>query len=128
MFKSCSRCGRVHDYNYKCNVGRVYKKNDIDKLRSTTRWTNKSIEIRETSKYLCSVCLDEGIINYDAIEVHHIDKLQDEPEKLLDNYNLICLCKYHHKLADKGEIDKNYLIKLAKDREDTPNTKIPPIL
>ena len=118
MYRVCSRCGRVVDYNHRCNKGKIYKKNDIDKLRSTSAWTNKSIEIREASKYLCSVCLDEGIINYDDIEVHHIDKLQDNPERLLDNYNLICLCKQHHKQADNNKLDKDYLFKLAKARED----------
>lgn len=118
MYKSCSRCGKIHDYNYKCNKGKIYKQNDIDKLRSTNKWTIKSIEIREASKYLCSVCLDNGIYNYDDIEIHHIVKLQDNPERLLDNYNLICLCKKHHKLADNNKIDKDYLFKLARNRED----------
>ena len=117
-FKSCSRCGKVVPYNHKCNKGKVYKQNDIDKLRSTTRWTNKSIEIRERSNYLCSVCLDEGIYNYKDVEVHHIIKLQDDPDKLLDNENIICLCKYHHKLADNNKLDKDYLLRLARNRED----------
>ncbi|MBQ6632429.1 MAG: HNH endonuclease, partial [Romboutsia sp.] len=74
MYKVCSRCGRVVDYNHKCYKGIVYKKTDIDKLRNTKRWANKSIEIRELSNYLCSVCLDKGIINYNNVEVHHIEK------------------------------------------------------
>ena len=118
MLKACSRCGKIHEYNYKCNKGKVYKHNDIDKLRSTTRWTTKSIEIREASNYLCSVCLNKGIINYDKVEVHHILKLQDNPELLLENDNLIALCKYHHKQADKGELDKDYLINLVKLRDN----------
>lgn len=118
QYKSCSRCGKIHFYGYTCNKGRTYKHNDIDKLRSTHRWTIKSIEIRERSKYLCSVCLDKGIYNYEDIEIHHIIKLQDDPDRLLDNYNLICLCKKHHKEADNNQLDKDYLFKLAKDRED----------
>lgn len=118
MYKTCSRCGKIHDYNYKCNKGKIYKKNDIDKLRSTTRWTNKSIEIREASKYLCAVCLDEGIYNYDNIEVHHIVKLQDNQDLFLDNENLICLCKKHHKEADNNKLDKDYLINLVKLRDN----------
>ena len=118
MYKTCSRCGKVVDYNHKCNKGKIYKHNDIDKLRSKHSWTIKSIEIRERSKYLCAVCLDEGIINYDDIEIHHIEKLQNNPDRLLDNYNLICLCKQHHKLADIGKLDKEYLFKLAEERED----------
>lgn len=117
MLKACSRCGKIVDYNHKCNKGKIYKKNDIDKLRSTSRWTNKSIEIREASNYLCSVCLDEGIYNYDNIEVHHIEKLQDRQDLLLENDNLICLCKYHHKLADENKIDKDYLYSLVKKRD-----------
>lgn len=118
MYKACSRCGKIHSYNYKCNKGKVYKHNEIDKLRNTKRWARKSVEIREASKYLCSVCLDEGLYNYKDVEIHHIIKLQDEPERLLDNYNLICLCKYHHKLADNNKLDKDYLFKLAKEREE----------
>lgn len=117
MYKSCGRCGKVHDYNYKCNKGKIYKQNKIDKLRSTNRWTNKSIEIREASNYLCAVCLDNGIYNYDNVEVHHILKLQDNPDLLLDNEYLICLCKQHHKEADIGKLDKDYLLKLARERE-----------
>lgn len=118
MLKACSRCGKIHEYNYKCNKGKVYKQNDIDKLRSTTRWTNKSKEIREASNYLCAVCLDEGIINYEDIEVHHIERLQDRPDLLLENDNLICLCKKHHKEADNNKLDKDYLLRLAREREE----------
>ena len=118
MYKTCSRCNRIVDYNHKCNKGKVYKHNDIDKLRSTRAWTIKSIEIRELSKYLCAVCLDKGIINYEDIEVHHIERLQDRPDLLLENDNLICLCKKHHKLADNNKLDKDYLINLVKLREN----------
>lgn len=126
MYKTCSRCGKIHSYNYKCYKGKIYKHNEIDKLRSSTKWTNKSIEIREASNYLCSVCLDEGIINYDNIEVHHIIKLQDDKDLLLENDNLICLCKYHHKQADEGKLDKDYLINLVKLRDSTPNARNTP--
>ena len=40
-------------------------------------------------------------------------------EKLLDNENLICLCRMHHRLADSGEISQEYLKKLAQKREQT---------
>lgn len=117
-FKSCSRCGKVVPYNHKCNKGKIYKQNDIDKLRSTNRWTNKSIEIREASNYLCSVCLDEGIYNYKDVEVHHIEKLQQRPDLLLENDNLIALCRFHHKKADNGEISVEYLQELVKKRDE----------
>lgn len=118
IMKSCSRCGKIHDYNYKCYVGKVYKKNKVDRLRSSYAWTQKAEEIKKASNYLCAICLKEGIYNYQELETHHIIKLQDDPDKLLDNYNLICLCKYHHRKADNGEIEEELLLRLAKEREE----------
>lgn len=87
-------------------------------LRRRTSWTNKSRDIRERSKYLCAVCLDQGIARADDdIEVHHITKLKDDPSGLLRDDNLVCLCTYHHKQADKGELDIDYLRELAKKRD-----------
>ena len=63
------------------------------------------------------MCLEDGRYNYNDLEVHHIDKLRDNEDKLLDNYNLICLCKHHHELADAGKIDIEHLKELARDRE-----------
>ena len=47
--KSCSKCGKIHAYNYKCYVGKVYKKNKIDNLRSSYAWTQKAEEIKRES-------------------------------------------------------------------------------
>jgi len=118
-YKSCSRCGRIHDANEKCPIKspRVYPKTEDRQLRNSWEWQKKSREIREKANYLCEVCKQEGKYTYDLLEVHHINKLKDHPEGLLDNLNLICLCNYHHRLADAGEIKKEYLLKLAKDRE-----------
>lgn len=118
IMKSCSRCGKIHAYNYKCYLGKQYNKNAIDKMRSTYAWTRKAEEIKKASNYLCAICLQEGIYNYDELETHHIVKIQDDPSGLLDNYNLICLCKYHHKQADDGKIDKELLLRLASEREE----------
>ncbi len=118
MYKSCSRCGKIHDTRFKCNAGQdIYKNREERKLRSQYAWTQKSEEIRERANHLCEVCRDRGVITYDNIEVHHIVKVKDDETRLLDNYNLVCLCQEHHKQADKGEIDKDYLIELAKRRE-----------
>lgn len=118
MYKSCSRCGKIHDYNKKCYVGYSNRKKDTNanRFRKTTEWTNKSIEIRELSKYLCAICLDKGIYNYDKLEVHHIIPLEEDIDRGLDNDNLICLCNSHHREAEKGEIDREYLFKLVRDR------------
>jgi len=102
------------------------KKTEDQKLRSTRRWTNKSEEIREKSKWLCAVCLQEGRYTYDRLETHHIEKLKDNSDRLLDNYNLICLCKRHHELADEGKIKASYLEELARSREEGDNPPATP--
>ena len=125
MLTSCSYCHRIHDKSYICNAKRKaralmsqrFKKNsEENKLRNTNKWHNKSEQIRKDSRYLCSVCEDEGIYNYRDLEVHHITPLREDKSKLLDDSNLICLCRKHHELAEAGMIDREYLLKLAKQR------------
>lgn len=118
MLKSCSKCGKIHDIKYRCKAPRNPGPKARDqKLRSTNKWTLKSKEIREASHWLCAICLEEGIYNYNELEVHHIEKLKDNEDKLLDNYNLICLCKKHHEQADAGKIPVEHLKELAESRE-----------
>ena len=121
IYKSCSKCGKIHDINYKCNANYKYEiRNDVEirKLRNKNSWKKKAVQIKEDSKYLCELCLEEGIYNYKDLEIHHITKIRDNRDRLLDNYNLICLCKHHHKLADEGNINQDYLFELAKKREE----------
>ena len=114
--KSCSRCGRIHTRGYRCNAGRVYSRTDDAKLRSRYSWTKKAKQIKDDALGLCEVCRAKGLYTYDDLEVHHITKLRDDPTGLLNDENLICLCAYHHKQADAGEIDADYLRELAKRR------------
>lgn len=114
--KSCSRCGKIHPRGVKCNIGRVYKKTDENRLRSRYAWTKKAKQIKEDAQGLCEVCRAKGVYTYDNIEVHHITKLKDDPNGLLEDDNLIALCVFHHKQADNGEIDADYLRKLANER------------
>lgn len=118
MFKSCSKCGKIHNTKFNCRVGINYKKyeDSIRKLRYTSRWRMTSERIKEESKHLCAVCLDIGAYTYTNLEVHHITKLRDDTSLFLDSDNLICLCRYHHLMADKGYLKKEYLCKLAKKR------------
>lgn len=114
--KSCSKCGKIHARGYKCNVGRVYGKTSENKLRSSYAWTKKAKQIKADAMGLCEVCRAQGIYNYDNLEVHHITKLSEDHNGLLDDDNLITLCVYHHKQADAGEIDANYLRELVRER------------
>ena len=122
MFKACSKCGKIHPASFKCNAfKREFVGGDERKLRSQYSWTKKSEEIRERANHLCEVCRDNGIYTYDNIEVHHIVKVKDDKSRLLDNENLICLCKEHHLLADENQIEKDYLFELARQRESRNN-------
>ena len=119
MFKSCTRCGKIHDVKHKCKVKieRKYNYGEAHKLRITTAWLNKSKEIKTRAGFLCEVCKDDGAYNYKCLETHHIEKLKDNPAKMLDDDNLIVLCSFHHKMADRGMLDPEYLRKLANIRD-----------
>ena len=119
MYKTCSVCGRMHDFNSKmCKRKKTYRGGSERGLRSQTKWTEKSLEIRDRSHYLCAVCQDKGIIRYENVEVHHIVKVKDDESLMYEDTNLICLCQEHHKQADRGEIDKDYLTRLAVTRDN----------
>lgn len=119
MWKSCSRCGKIHKAGYKCTVGKVYSGGRERELRSSYSWTRKSQEIRERAQYLCEVCSAQGVYTYQGLEVHHIIKVREDSDLLLDNRNLICLCQEHHKQADNGLLDAELLKDLAMKRESS---------
>ena len=116
MLVSCSKCGKMHQRGYKCTKGRIYTKTNENRLRSSYAWTKKAKQIKADALGLCEVCRAQGLYTYDDLEVHHIEKLRDNPNGLLEDDNLITLCVYHHKQADAGEISAEYLTKLVKER------------
>lgn len=125
MYRSCSRCGKIHDIKYKCKHNKPKYNNDKyktaeDKLRHTHAWRKKAEEIKESSQYLCEVCRAHGIYTYDDLETHHITKIRDDPSQVLDNNNLICLCQFHHRQADNGILSKDYLKKISHAKEKEP--------
>lgn len=139
MLKSCNRCGKIHDFNYNCYKNRqVRGTSTADKFRKTYRWAKKSLQIRERDKNLCRVCLaniynTNTIYNFDKLEVHHITPLEEDSTRGLDDSNLLTLCCYHHKLADKGIIPRNILYKLVDEecnfdeiRAEVSHRDIPP--
>lgn len=115
--KSCSRCGRFHQRDFVCLKGKKYKGGVARDLRKRHVWDLKRNEIKEASNWLCEVCRHNGRYSYDGLSVHHIVKIRDDPERFLDNYNLICLCQLCHKDAENGVLDPNFLFDLAKGRE-----------
>ncbi len=119
MLKSCSRCGKIHDFNHNCYKNRqVRGLSPADKFRKTYKWHKKSLDIRERDKNLCRCCLANIFntltqFNFDKLEVHHITPLEEDISKGLDDDNLITLCCYHHKLADDNKIPRYILSKLV---------------
>ena len=128
MLKSCQYCGKVHDSRYICphkpNRNR-YKKNEQDRFRNTKAWQRKREYIKDRDKGLCQVCIRKLYntikqYNYSDIEVHHIKPLREDYESRLDDYNLISLCKYHHELAESGEIAREVLKTIVKEQNIPP--------
>jgi 5-methylcytosine-specific restriction endonuclease McrA len=118
MLKACSRCGKIHPYSYQCTKGKVYRGGEERKLRSSYQWKKKSEDIRQKAGYLCEYCKTENRYTYRNLEVHHIEKVREDPSLLLDDYNLICLCTECHKKADAGTLDADFLRELARKREE----------
>lgn len=124
---TCSRCGivpRGHRCPYKTYKKKAYD-TEADRFRKTKRWTNKSLEIRQRDRYLCRVCeanLYNTIqqFNFNTLDVHHIVPISEDYNKRLDNDNLITLCRYHHNMADDGNIPKKVLYELI---NNPPRTK-----
>ena len=120
MFKSCSRCGKIHDTRFQCGKRAWHTRNpdaEERKLRRTNAWKEKSVEIRDRSNYLCAACKAEGKYTYEGVEVHHIVKVTDDPSLLLEDSNLICLCQQHHRMADRGDISGEKLRMWVNERD-----------
>lgn len=119
MYKACSRCGKIHDTRYHCTHNKIYQVQTTEErqLRSTGKWKKKSLDIRTQAQYLCEVCRDQGRLTYEGVEVHHIEKIRARPDLLLDDNNLICLCVDHHRQAEAGVLNKDYLRTLAERRQ-----------
>ena len=123
MLKSCSICGKIHDSRKKCYRSykrKPKKRTDANRLRSSSKWTNKSIQIRRKAFNLCEVCKAQGFYNYKNLEVHHIEPIEQDKSQAFDDDNLICLCVTHHKQAERGYISKEYLKSLVEQRETSP--------
>lgn len=119
-------CGQIHPLNYDCPVVQrkrnerfsKYKSHTDRKLRSSYPWRKKSLEIRNAANYICQVCMNkkEWFSVGEPVEVHHIMRVKDNINLLLDNANLCVLCKRHHEQAERGELSTEYLQRLAKER------------
>lgn len=122
MLRSCSKCGRIYEYNYNCKaITKVNSGSLSNKFRSTQAWRNKRRIVHIRDKGLCQICIrnlyDTYTRAYDnkLIEVHHIEPIVEAYDLRLDEGNLISLCVYHHKMADREEIPREVLKDMVKD-------------
>ena len=113
--RSCPVCGRVHPAGGCMQPKRTKESTEHTRLRTCRRWDKTRKAVNERDRHLCRVCLSLGRLQYDALETHHIVPLAEDPEKAYDEDNLITLCVLHHKAADRGEIDRGELLRLARD-------------
>lgn len=102
-------------------------------FRSSSKWTHKSLHIRERDSFLCQACLHglDGTrrITTEHLEVHHIRPLCDSWDDRLNDDNLITLCREHHEAAEQGAINVEVLEQIARantDRQDGKGCDIPP--
>jgi 5-methylcytosine-specific restriction protein A len=119
LLVSCSYCGGYHERGYKCKAKPLRDKQSTtaSKFRSKRVWTEKSRAIKTRDKYLCQWCLtQESKYVHEGLEVHHIIPISMDWSKRLDDYNLVTLCSYHHKMADKQQLDNSILFDIAMKR------------
>lgn len=122
MLKACPWCGRIHDSREDCGrrPPKKYRREESERGRDTRAWKRKAEQIKTDSHYLCENCLSQGVLTWDGLEAHHIIKLRERPDLLLDDDNLVCLCEKCHKKADVGVISAAFLRQLAKKRNNIP--------
>lgn len=125
MNKSCRYCGIVpedHVCPYRKRKYKYEKDSLKDAFRSSAAWQKMRAYIKRRDRYLCRVCItgDYDTLNeltIDHLEVHHIVPLHEDFDRRLDSDNLITLCDYHHGMADRGIISREYLkSRIPKDR------------
>lgn len=89
-----------------------------ERFRNTKSWQRKRAYIADRDLHMCRLCAigyGNKLIEYNSsIEVHHIEPLCEDWSRRLDDDNLICLCHYHHELAEAGKVSRKYLHELAK--------------
>lgn len=122
MKKACPYCNQLHEINYACSKRPQWQRNKaanaIVKFRNSKQWQYKRAYIRMRDRNMCRLCAigygNKPIAYVSEVSVHHIVPLSVDFGKRLDDDNLICLCSYHHELAESGKISTILLKKIAK--------------
>ncbi len=120
MKRYCAICHEVHDgfcLRKAAYIKQQYlqkaRNSAADKFRGTQVWKKKARSILERDYHCCRVCLMAGIVNSRGLSVHHIVAISADYDKRLDDDNLITLCTYHHRQAERGIISARELREIA---------------
>lgn len=128
MLKSCRYCGRVHPAGFVCKASpKKAPRASVtraDRFRWSEAWKRRRAVIRQRDLDFCRVCLAQGRAMPGgtggcAVQVHHIEPLEERYDLRLAEDNLITLCPMHHKQAETGDISRDILHSL---------TGIPPVM
>ena len=117
--KICPRCGGLHDLGKPCYKNALPKRSTVaDRFRQTYAWQKKAEQIKERDNYLCALCKERGFYNFKNLSVHHIIPINEDYDKRLDDDNLITLCDDCHKKAERGEVKREYLLRIVQGYYD----------
>ena len=119
MLIACGRCGRIHERG-QCAEKPIstYKKKTTKQvlIRHSTRWARVREQALQRDFYLCRLCLEQGYINHNSLEVHHITKIEENESLAYELDNLITLCQQHHMEVEDDRTKRDYLRELAGTR------------
>lgn len=115
----CTVCGKIHEGRCKQMYGGE-RNSQADKFRNTQAWKRAAKLIIERDLNCCRVCLMNGVFTNRRLSVHHIVPLAEDFSLRLDESNLITLCGFHHKQAERGAISRKTLRELAEKKPAFP--------
>ena len=79
------------------------RQHDNDQFYHSQQWQRMRQRILRRDAYMCQNCKRYGK-QIEAVEVHHIQHLEDCPELALDPDNLISLCRKCHRKAHPEKV------------------------
>ena len=128
MLKACSKCGKIHPHDFVCTANQPTSEqrkaySEAERFRGTEAWKRKARAIRKRDMQMCQCCrygIHNPRIEYNSrqLSVHHIQPLETNFGRRLDDDNLITLCRYHHELAERGIISARQLAKIIENNSD----------
>ncbi|MDB8794283.1 HNH endonuclease signature motif containing protein [Romboutsia sp. 1001216sp1] len=119
----CKHCMKIHDREYECGSKKKHRRmkqqarrNDnrykvYNDCYNTSRWKKVREQVLKDANYMCEVCMELGKINYTDIQVHHVEKVKNNVERMYDIDNLIVVCREHHNIIENMTADEiiNYV-------------------